>query len=453
MGTITVINTASGQMSLDNTSTQEINIELPTIVTVTYNHNGGSNPSFTTKQVAVGGFYGAFPTSTKTGYILTSWKYSTTTITSETVVSVNVNHTLVAQWTPIQYNISFNGNGSTSGSTAEMTNLNYGTSYSLTTNGFIRDRYIFQGWDTESDGTGTSYTNGQSVSNLSSEAGDLVLLYAQWSLDPNQSANQWYYYGLTNPGDQGEGVVNADYATSSFTCLTENQVKATALIEYPPQNYIEGKVLNLAVYRNCNPGTEPCLAEEGSTGYAYCDNYYFIAAEPNVTATFNGLTGATPSSYSSQSVAPNYQNVVSPGSPTKSNYTFDGWSPSLPRTISVNTTFTAQFSLAAPSLTLSDIGVNNGPLCGYVSGIIDNDNGFAVTAQYKKGALGSWTTLTTLTAGQQNKSYSIGGYSSSTPYNYDIYFRHFYSTNGTYSPEVRRQGTITSCFGGGGGFG
>lgn len=447
MGTINIVNTASGQMSLDNTSTQEINIELPTIVTVTYNHDGGSNPSFTTKQVGVGGLYGGFPTSTKTGYILTSWKYNTTTITSETVVSVNINHTLVAQWTPIQYNISFNGNGSTSGSTAEMTDLNYGTSYTLTTNGFIRDRYIFQGWNTESDGTGTSYTNGQSVSNLSSEDEDTATLYAQWIIDSAQSANQWYYYGLTNPGDQGEGIIDAEYATSSFNCPSISAVKSIALFEYPPQNYIEGTVLNLAVYRNCDPNAEPCLASEGSSGYAYCDNYYFIAAEPNVTATFSGLTGATPSSYPSQSVAPNYQNVVSPGSPTKSGFNFTGWSPSLPRTISRNTNFTAQFQSTSPTPVLSsfDVTISSFQICGFVGGSIDNDNAFPVTAQYKIGSRGIWTTLTTLTANQQNKSFAIGGFSTSPPYSYNIYFRHYNSSSGLYSSQVQKTGTITSC--------
>ena len=91
--------------------------------------------------------------------------------------------------------------------------------------------------------------------------------------------------------------------------------------------------------------------------------------------------------------------------------------------------------------------MNSAPVCGYVSGTIDNDNNFAVTAQYKKGSAGSWTTLTTLTANQQNKSFSIGGYSSSTPYGYDIYFRLYYSTNNTYSSEVRKTGTISTCFG------
>ena len=219
------------------------------------------------------------------------------------------------------------------------------------------------------------------------------------------------------------------------------------MLEYPPGNYVPGKVLKFEVYRDCDPNAEPCIAEEGGIAYTLCGTYHFIAAESDVTASFNGLTGATPSSYSDQSVAPDYEQVVSPGTPTKSGYTFTGWSPTLPRTISTNTTFTAQFSLASPVLASSDITVDNGPLCGYVSGTIDNDNNFAVTAQYKKGSTGSWTTLTTLTANQQNKSYAIGGYSSSTPYTYDIYFRLYYSTNNTYSSEVRKQGTILSCFG------
>ena len=59
----------------------------------------------------------------------------------------------------------------------------YGTSEALTSNAFSKGTaYAFNGWNTKADGSGTSYTNGQSVKNLTSTSGGTVTLYAQWKL-------------------------------------------------------------------------------------------------------------------------------------------------------------------------------------------------------------------------------------------------------------------------------
>ena len=65
-----------------------------------------------------------------------------------------------------------------------------------------------------------------------------------------------------------------------------------------------------------------------------------------VKASFNS-NGGTPSYSSVSGNKPLYVNKPSPD-PTKSGYTFDGWSPSLPRNISSDTTFTAQWLAPQP---------------------------------------------------------------------------------------------------------
>jgi len=74
-----------------------------------------------------------------------------------------------------------------------------------------------------------------------------------------------------------------------------------------------------------------------------------------VTASFGGLSGATPSSYNSQVVIADQDQVTSPGSPTKTGYTFNGWDPSLPRTISADTTFNATFSENTYTITYTNL--------------------------------------------------------------------------------------------------
>lgn len=73
------------------------------------------------------------------------------------------------------YTLSFNGNGSNSGSTASQTKT-WNTTISLPANGFQKTGYTFAGWNTNSAGTGTAYQPGDSYTITAN-----VTLYAKWS--------------------------------------------------------------------------------------------------------------------------------------------------------------------------------------------------------------------------------------------------------------------------------
>lgn len=78
-----------------------------------------------------------------------------------------------------QYTIYFSANDGR-GHTAPVQAV-YDRETTLTPNGFTRYGYTFQGWNTLSWGAGDSYTDGQSVTNLSGiHQGDRITLYAQW---------------------------------------------------------------------------------------------------------------------------------------------------------------------------------------------------------------------------------------------------------------------------------
>lgn len=78
-----------------------------------------------------------------------------------------------------KYNVKYNGNTSTSGSMSNSEHT-YDETKALTSNSYAKTGYHFKDWNTKADGTGTSYTNGQLVKNLSSIDGAIVNLYAQW---------------------------------------------------------------------------------------------------------------------------------------------------------------------------------------------------------------------------------------------------------------------------------
>lgn len=86
---------------------------------------------------------------------------------------------LHATFKPITYKIDFNGNGNTSGEMNSQT-FSYSTAQNLNTNAFQRKGYTFNGWNTNANGTGTSYTDKQQVNNLTTENLKTITLYAQW---------------------------------------------------------------------------------------------------------------------------------------------------------------------------------------------------------------------------------------------------------------------------------
>jgi uncharacterized repeat protein (TIGR02543 family) len=125
----------------------------------------------------------------KTGYTFSHWNtrsdnggtsYSNQQLVKNLTTTNGATVYLYAQWTPITYTIKFNGNGYTGGSTSSMS-MTYDVAKNLNANGFVRSGYKFAGWNTKSDGSGTSYSNQQSVKNLSTTNGGSITLYAQWT--------------------------------------------------------------------------------------------------------------------------------------------------------------------------------------------------------------------------------------------------------------------------------
>ena len=123
----------------------------------------------------------------KEGYSFTGWNtnsdgtgtsytdgQSVSNLTAENNGTVN----LYAQWEANKYKVKFNSNEGTG--TMSDQQFTYDTAQNLITNTFTRTGYTFAGWNTAADGSGTSYTDGQSVTNLTAENNGTVNLYAQW---------------------------------------------------------------------------------------------------------------------------------------------------------------------------------------------------------------------------------------------------------------------------------
>ena len=177
--------------------------------TVTLETNGGALPDGDSPFESVVG--AALPTPTKTGYTFTGW-YTDSNCSGEPVNEIpapSSGITLYAGWRANTYTVTFNANGG-NGTMADQS-FTYGTPQTLTANAFSCLGKTFAGWNTKADGTGTTYTDGQQISNLTADSNGVVTLYAQWT------ANSYQVTLNTNGGTiaDGKGVTSYTYGVGA----------------------------------------------------------------------------------------------------------------------------------------------------------------------------------------------------------------------------------------------
>jgi uncharacterized repeat protein (TIGR02543 family) len=281
----------------------------PNTYTITYNGNGNTGGSAPAPQsIAYDGIltHAQLGSLTKTGYTADGWALSP---------SGNLHHpfggqlqwrweyseTHYAHWVPNTYIVSYNGNGG-SGTTASSSHT-YGTAKALTSNGFTRTGYTFLGWSTSSSATSATYTNGQSVSNLSSTNGATVTLYAVWQGIP---------YNVAYNANGGSGTTaNTSHVYGTGSALRANAFTRTG---YTFAGWATSAGGAVAYSNSANVSTLTSTSGATVTLYAvWTINAY--------TVTYNANGG----SVSPSSAAVNYNSATTLPTPTRTGYAFKGW--------------------------------------------------------------------------------------------------------------------------------
>ncbi len=138
----------------------------------------------------------------------TGTAYSDTASVKNLTANEDETVTLYAQWKSYTYSVEYIGNGSNSGSMTNST-FDYNVSTALKANAYGKTGYTFDGWNTKIDGTGTKYTDKQSVSKLTATNGGTVKLYAQWT------ANTYTIVYNPNGGTGSMSDTSCTYGTSA----------------------------------------------------------------------------------------------------------------------------------------------------------------------------------------------------------------------------------------------
>ena len=271
--------------------------------TLRLHHNDGSNDY--TDMAMTYDVAANLQTVTRTGYTFTNWSTnpdgSGTTYTEGQSVSnlTDVNGAIVdlyAQWTANTYTLRLHHNdGSNDYTDMAMT---YDVAANLQT--ITRTGYTFANWSTNPDGTGTNYTEGQSVSNLTDVNGDIVDLYAQWTantytlrLHHNDGSNDYTDMAMTYDVATNlqtitrTGYTFANWSTNpdgSGTTYTEGQ-SVSNLTD------VNGAIVDLYAQWTVNTYTLRLHHNDGSNDYTDMAMTYDVAANLQ-TITRTGYTFA-----------------------------------------------------------------------------------------------------------------------------------------------------------------
>ena len=185
--------------------------------TVTYNGNGNTGGSVPTDSgtyaqnasVTVIGNTGGL---VKTGYTFAVWNTAanglgTSYASGATFSMGTANVTLYAQWTINSYSVTYDDNGSTGGTSPTSVSQDYNTSVTVSDNGTLtKTGYMFTGWDTAADGSGTNYAAADTFTLGAAN----VTLYAQWTINSYTVT----YDGNGSTGGSAPSSVSQNYNTS-----------------------------------------------------------------------------------------------------------------------------------------------------------------------------------------------------------------------------------------------
>ena len=302
--------------TVDTTFTAQWTIQTHTL---SFNANGGSG-SMSSLTDSDNGVTVPPCTFTNTGHTYSGWNTAANgsgiSYTPGTLIHLTGNLTLYAQWVANTYTVTYNGNGSTGGSTASSLHT-YGVAMNLTANGYSRVGYTYLGWSTSSGATSPTFNNSESIINLTTTPNGVLTFYAVWHINS---------YTMTFDANGGLGSTSSSKAYG--TQLTTPVVTR--------EGYTFDKWLPTV------PSTVPGNNETYVAQWTL--NSYLISFDAN------GGTGGTSGPMA-------YDSDLTPPAVARIGYTFMGWEPEVPPSVPASDAiYTAQWIVSGNNLTLSANG-------------------------------------------------------------------------------------------------
>ena len=175
---------------------------------------------------------------TKTGHDFMGWTATEggTTVDYADQASYTMNTlgaTLYAKWAANNYNVTFDGNGATSGSMQAQT-FTFGTSKNLTANAFAKNGYSFAGWATSANGEAV-YDYNVTFDGNGATSGSMEAQSIAYDSSANLTANAFTKTGYSFAGWATSANGNVVYTdTASYTMTTEGATLYAVWTEIKP---------------------------------------------------------------------------------------------------------------------------------------------------------------------------------------------------------------------------
>jgi len=318
-------------------SSNSLRIDPAYTLTVNAGSNGSASGS-QAKGIAMSTKY-AISATANTGYHFNNWtRVSGGTCTFDNASSASTNVTVTgdasatvrANFALNTYTVAYNANdaqypGTATGSTSSSSHT-YGTAKALTSNGFSRAGYTFAGWNTEADGSGTSYTNGQSVTNLTSTHGATVTLYAKWT------ENKSTITLVASPSGKGTFQVGGVTVTSTQAGVTTTpEVTAVPIPGYSFSGWsitggatISSTTDNPTTVTGKGAGADATLTATFEEDLTYYDVTFGVGTSYTSLGSISATNNSTSSAISSGDDLVSGTSVTFTASPN-TGYTVEGW--------------------------------------------------------------------------------------------------------------------------------
>jgi uncharacterized repeat protein (TIGR02543 family) len=283
--------------------------------TISYDANSNTSGSApTTANPAIGSSYTVASNSgtlTRTGWSFAGWNTAsdgsgTTYAAGSGSFLVSGSQTLYAKWTAT---VSYDANGGT-GAPTDLTAYTASDSVTVKSDtGMARTNFVFSGWNTSSNGSGTPYADGASLSIPSS--GDLTL-YAQWD------AVFTVTFDANAPGGAG---------------LDSGSVPSALQVNDGSSGTVPGNTGSMTVANfsflgwDTDPNaTSATFAPNDSITPSASDTLYAVwVGNYAVTFSGNSNTGGTPPSALSTSPGGAITVPTNSGVLVRTNFVFGGW--------------------------------------------------------------------------------------------------------------------------------
>ena len=282
----------------------------PSTYNITYNSNSSTGGTVPTTQNGTGNVTLSTNSGTlvKTGYTFTGWNTlangNGTHYATSATYNLTADVTLYAEWTIVNYTITYAGNSNTSGSVPSSFTGNGNTTLATNSGTLVRTGYTFAGWNTAANGTGTHYDVSDTY-NLTAD----ITLYAQWTADA-------VIYSITYHGNGNTGGTAAANTTGADgTTVTTDSNSGTFI----KTGY------RFTGWNTAANGTGTYYEGGESIQLTGNLNFYAVWTALSYTITFDGNTntvGTVPAlitGYGSKTLRTNTGNLA------LTNYTFKGW--------------------------------------------------------------------------------------------------------------------------------